>query len=78
MSILSKGIFIDKKKHKLVEPIAEPSRCKMPAKGDIYMEFAIPTYVSEGGLEVFLGESDGERGFRFPIPNKVLLKAKKK
>jgi hypothetical protein len=78
VTILSKGFFTVKKKHKLVEPMTEPSSCRVSARGDGYMEFSIPTYVSEGGLEVFLGESAGERGFRFLIPSKVLLKAKKK
>lgn len=77
VTILSKGFFTAKKKHKLVEPITEPSSCRVSAKGDAYMEFSIPTYVSEGGLEVFFGESAGERGFRFLIPSKVLLKAKR-
>ena len=68
---------IKKKKGKLVEPIAYPDRINVPAKCGEHVVFSIPTYVSEGGLEIFLGENDGERGFRFIIPSKVLLKAKR-
>lgn len=78
VTLLRKGFFNQKKKRKLVEPITDPSNIKVPAKSSVYVEFSIPTYVSTGGLEVFLGESNGERGFIFLIPNKVLLKAKKK
>lgn len=77
VTILRKFLFFKKKKGKLVEPISQPDSINVPAKCGEYVVFSIPTYVSEGGLEIFLGEDDGERGFRFIIPSKVLLKAKR-
>ena len=77
VTTLRKFLFFKKKKGKLVEPISFPDSINVPAKCGEYVVFSIPTYVSEGGLEIFLGEDDGERGFRFVIPSKVLLKAKK-
>lgn len=74
-----KGVFFSKKKRsKLVEPISPPDCINVPAKCGEYVVFSIPTYVSEGGLEIFLGEEDGERGFRFFIPNEIILKANRK
>lgn len=78
VTVLSKGFFRKKKKRKLVEPMMEPSNIIVPAKSNKYIEFSIPTYTSTEGLEVSLEESNGERGFKFLIPNKVLLKAKRK
>jgi len=77
VTILRKFLFFKKKKGKLVELIASPDSINVPAKSGEYVVFTIPIYVSEGGLEIFLGEDDGERGFRFSIPNEILLQAKR-
>lgn len=77
VTTLRKFLFFKKKKGKIVEPISYPNSINVPAKCGEYVVFSIPTYVSEGGLEIFLGEDDGERGFRFMIPSKVLLKAER-
>lgn len=77
VTVLRKFLFFKKKKGKLVEPITSPDSINVPAKSGKYVVFAIPIYVSEGGLEIFLGEDDGERGFRFSIPNEILLQAKR-
>lgn len=77
VTTLRKLLFFKKKKSKLVEPITYPDSIDVPAKCGEHVVFSIPTYVSEGGLEIFLGEDDGERGFRFMIPSKILLKAER-
>ena len=77
VTVLRQGFFSKKKKRKLAEPITEPSNIKVPAHSNQYVVFCIPTYVSTEGLEVFLEASNGEHGFRFLIPKKVLLKAKR-
>ena len=80
VTILKKFFFSKKqhKKRKLVAPIASPAPIDVPATCGKYITFAIPTHVSKGGLEICLGEHEGERSFRFVIPSKVLLKAKKR
>lgn len=78
VTTLRKFLFFKKKKVKLAEPVYFPDSIKVPAFSGDYVVFAIPTYVSEGRLEIFLGEDYGEREFRFVIPNKVLLKAQRR
>lgn len=80
VTILKKFLFSrrKKKKSRLVAPIAAPAPIHVPSACGKYIAFAIPTHVSNGGLEIFLSERDGEREFRFVIPIKVLLKAKNK
>lgn len=77
VTILSRGIFTKKTKRKLVEPITAPASVIVPAKSAEYIVFSIPTYMGTEGLEISLEEGDGERIFKFLIPSKVLLKAKK-
>ena len=78
ITVLNRGIFKKKRKRKLAEPIIAPNSIMIPAKSAQYVVFSIPTYMSTEGLEVSLEENNGERRFKFLIPNKVLLKAKKK
>ncbi len=79
ITYLRKFIFFKSKKTKVVTPIAAPSSLELGPNDANYFVFAIPTYTSNGGLEVFLGESDkGEREFKISIPNRVLLKDKRK
>ena len=56
-----------------------PESVEIGANQGKYFIFAIPTYTSNGGLEIFFGESEkGEREFSIAIPMKVLLQAKRK
>lgn len=78
VTLLKKSLpWATKKKYTLVDPIDEPAEVKVAAQQSVYIEFHIPTYITTGGLSVFLGEEHGERDFKFLIPNRVLLKAKK-
>ncbi|MHA7877898.1 MAG: hypothetical protein ACX93T_03185 [Bacteroidota bacterium] len=79
VTVYERLLFYGRKKNrKLVVPTAAPDNVHVPAKCGKYVECAIPTHVSTGGLAVFLGDSDREREFRLLIPKKVLLKAKRR
>ncbi|MHB9148002.1 MAG: hypothetical protein ACYC2U_06380 [Candidatus Amoebophilus sp.] len=79
ITYLKKFIFLTSKKIKQVEPNSAPTVILLEAGGGDYFDFAVPTFISNGGLEVFLGESaQGEREYKIFIPSKVLLKARRK
>jgi hypothetical protein len=76
LSYVRKFLFFKTKKTKIVTPLVCPSALLLAPQEAGYFVFAIPSYSSNGGLEIFLGESgQGERAFKLAIPNKVLLKA---
>lgn len=76
--VLSKGVLKRKSKRKMVAPIVAPTSITVPAKRVKYVVFSVPTCTGTEGMEVCLEESDGGRRFVFLIPNKVLLRAKKR
>lgn len=79
ITYLRKFIFLTSKKIKPVELHSAPTVILLEAGGGDYFDFAVPTFISNGGLEVFLGESNqGEREYKIFIPAKVLLKARRK
>ena len=78
VTVLSKSIFRRKSKRRLAKPITAFTKFTVPANSAKYVVFSIPTYMSTSGLEISLEERNGERKFKFLIPSKVLLKAKKK
>ena len=67
--------FFAKKKKKSVETTYAPATLKVAAKSGAYFVFSVPTYASGDGLDVFLGEGSGERGFHIFVPSKLLLHA---
>jgi hypothetical protein len=79
-SILRKFIFLEEKKRKPVKPLLGPSSIELAAYTRNYFTFSIPYYSSNGGLGIYLGESDkkGERDFEVHVPSKVLLQARRK
>jgi len=79
ISYQRKYLIFRSKKSKIVTATLAPETVDIGANEGKYFIFAIPTYTSNGGLEIFFGESDkGEREFSIAIPMKVLLKAKRK
>lgn len=63
----------------MVEPIGALPTIELAPNSSKYFVVALPSYTSNGGLEVFLGESgQGEREFRIAIPSRILLKDKRK
>lgn len=79
ITYLRKFLLFKSTKTKLVEPIIPLSAMDVAPHGAHYFVVAIPTYTSNGGLEIFLGESgQGEREFKLVVPNKLLLKAQRK
>jgi len=79
ISFLKKFLFFTSKKRKLVDPLAAPAAIELAPNSGQYFVFAIPIYTTNGGLEIFLGESSqGEREFQLSIPSKILLKAHRK
>ena len=79
ISYQRKYIIFRSRKSKIVTATIAPESVEIGANQGKYFIFAIPTYTSNGGLNIFFGESDkGEREFSIAIPMKVLLQAKRK
>jgi hypothetical protein len=79
ISYQRKYIIFRSRKSKIVTATIAPESVEIGANQGKYFIFAIPTYTSNGGLEIFFGESEkGEREFSIAIPMKVLLQAKRK
>ncbi|WP_044282814.1 hypothetical protein [Candidatus Amoebophilus asiaticus] len=79
ITYLRKFLFFRSTKTKVVEPIGGLPAIELAPSSSKYFVVALPSYTSNGGLEVFLGESgQGEREFRIHVPSRILLKAKRK
>ena len=79
ISYQRKYLIFRSKKSKLVTTTLAPEVVEIGPNEGKYFMFAIPTYTSNGGLNIFFGESDkGEREFSIAIPMKVLLQARRK
>lgn len=76
ITTLKKWLFFSSEQKNRVNPIVYPSTIDLGPMQFDYFEFAIPTYTSNGGLDIFLGESEhGIRKFKINIPTKILLQA---
>ena len=80
LTYLRKFLLFKSTKTKLVNPLLSPISIELKPGEVNYFVFAIPSYISNGGLKIFLGESagKGEREFKIHVPTKILLKAKRK
>ncbi|MHB9147733.1 MAG: hypothetical protein ACYC2U_04865 [Candidatus Amoebophilus sp.] len=80
LTYLRKFLLFKNTKTKLVNPLLAPTSIELKPRDVNYFVFAIPSYISNGGLKIFLGESagKGEREFKIHVPTKILLKAKRK
>lgn len=79
ITYLRKFLFFRSTKTKVVEPIEALSAIELAPNSSQYFVFGLPSYTSNGGLVVFLGESgQGEREFRILIPNRIRLQAKRR
>jgi hypothetical protein len=79
LTYLRKFLFFKSTKSKVMEQIGSLPAIELAPSSSQYFVVALPSYTSNGGLEVFLGESgQGEREFKIHIPTKILLKAKRR
>lgn len=79
ISYQRKYLIFRSKKSKIVTATLAPESVEIGANQGKYFIFAIPTYTSNGGLNIFFGESEkGEREYAIEISMKVLLQAKRK
>jgi hypothetical protein len=64
---------------KPVTALLSPDNIEVGPLQQKYFDFSIPTFVSNGGLELTLAESEGgARNFTIPIPSYILLEAPRK
>jgi hypothetical protein len=76
---LRKWLFFTNKQRNRVNPILVPINLEVAPMQFKNFDFIIPTYTSNGGLDVSLGESEqGIRKYTINIPSKVLLQAPRK
>lgn len=79
ITVLKKWIFFTNKQRNRVIPILTPAKLELAPMQFDYFDFSIPTYTSNGGLDIFLAESeDGVRKYEINIPSKILLQAPRK
>lgn len=73
---LRKWLFFTTEQKNRVTPLLAPQNLEVAPGQFGYFDFSIPTYTSNGGLDVFLGESEnGIRKYKINIPTKILLQA---
>ena len=79
ITLLKKFFFFTSEQRNRVTPLLAPINLELAPMSFDYFDFSIPTYASDGGLEILLGESEnGIRKYKINIPSKVLLQAPRK
>ena len=71
-------LFTTKQKN-LVTPTIQRPTVEVGPLQFCYFDFSIPTYTTNGGLDITLAESEnGARKYTINIPSKILLQAHRK
>jgi hypothetical protein len=79
VTVLRKFLFFKSEQRNRVMPLLTPVSIELGPMQFDYFDFSIPTYTSNGGLDIFLGESEnGIRKYTINIPTKILLQAPRK